>query len=99
MNTSLSVAFTEDGLMQMRVAGKLTGHAARRGLEILRSAAESGRWKLKFDLRETTSIDSLGLAIFNWIRKQNGNLKIAVVLPVQGVSDEELEYIRQSVPA
>ncbi|TET36524.1 MAG: hypothetical protein E3J72_08565 [Planctomycetota bacterium] len=97
MITSFSFAFTNDGRLKMRIAGKLTGCAARKGLDLLRSAAESGRRKINLDLRETTSVDSLGIAMFNWIRSQNGNLSVDILPPIKGVSEDELACIEQAV--
>ncbi|TET31364.1 MAG: hypothetical protein E3J72_22610 [Planctomycetota bacterium] len=93
MRTSFSIAFTNEGQLRMRVAGKLTGHAAREGLELLQTAARWGGNDIMLDLRETTSLDSLGIRIFHWIRRQNGNLKVEVIPPMLGVSDEELAVI------
>jgi ABC-type transporter Mla MlaB component len=77
----------------MQVAGKLAGHAARKGLAFLQEAIEAGRREIRLDLREITSIDSLGLAIFDWIRRQNGNLMVDVISPLRGVSEEQLDFI------
>ncbi|TET33819.1 MAG: hypothetical protein E3J72_15870 [Planctomycetota bacterium] len=93
MRTSFSIAYTDDGQLQMRITGKFTGHAAREGLEFLRSAIGPGRRDVKLDLRETTSIDSLGIEMFNWIRGQNGKLSVKVLPPIMGVSDDELKSI------
>ncbi|TET35788.1 MAG: hypothetical protein E3J72_09775 [Planctomycetota bacterium] len=96
MRTSFSIACMEDGRLQMRVSGKLTGHSAREGLALLKIAAEQGRRGIMLDLRETTSLDSLGIAMLDWIRKQNGNLNVDIAPPIRGVSEDELLYIAQS---
>jgi len=95
MRTSFSIAYADDGQLQMRITGKLTGHAAREGLEFLQTAVGlgNGRRDIRLDLRGTTSIDSLGIEMFNWIRGQNGNLNVRVLPPIMGVSDDELESI------
>ncbi|TET34468.1 MAG: hypothetical protein E3J72_14205 [Planctomycetota bacterium] len=93
MRTAFSIAFRDDGRLQIGVSGKLTGHAAREGLALLQLAVEQGRRKITLDLRETTSLDSLGIRIFDWIRNQNGNLNFNLIPPVKGVSDEELACI------
>ncbi|TET33470.1 MAG: hypothetical protein E3J72_16760 [Planctomycetota bacterium] len=96
MRTSFSIAFTDDGRFRLRISGKLTGHAAREGLELLKTAVDWGRKDILIDLRETTSVDSLGIGVFDWIRGQNGDLNVSVVPPVRGVSDEELASITRT---
>ncbi|TET33476.1 MAG: hypothetical protein E3J72_16790 [Planctomycetota bacterium] len=93
MRTAFSITFRDDGRLQIGVSGKLTGHAAREGLELLQMVVAEGKREILLDLRETTSLDSLGIGIFDWIRSQNGNLDFDVLLPVRGVSEDELEYI------
>ncbi|TET37469.1 MAG: hypothetical protein E3J72_05735 [Planctomycetota bacterium] len=93
MRTAFSIAYKDDGRLQIGVSGKLTGHAAREGLEFLKLAVEQGKREITLDLRETTSLDSLGIRIFDWIQNQNGNLSCDVLLPLMGVSDDELACI------
>ncbi|TET36843.1 MAG: hypothetical protein E3J72_07575 [Planctomycetota bacterium] len=96
MSTSFSIAFTDDGRLQVSVSGKLSGHAARKGLDLLRTAVDSGRRKICLDLSETVSIDSLGISIFDWIRSQNGSLNVNIQPPLRGVSDDEIEVISRA---
>ncbi|TET35816.1 MAG: hypothetical protein E3J72_09925 [Planctomycetota bacterium] len=96
MRTSFSIAFADGGQLQMRIAGKLTGHAAREGLALLKTVAEQGGKDILLDLRETTSLDSLGIGIFDWIRSRNGNLNVNILPPVLGMSEEELDLIAQA---
>ncbi|TET35325.1 MAG: hypothetical protein E3J72_11405 [Planctomycetota bacterium] len=96
MRTSFSIAYTSDGRLKMQIVGKLTGHAAREGLELLQTAAKWGGKGIMLDLRETTSLDSLGIGIFEWIHSQNGNLNVDVVPPIQGISDDELAIISRT---
>jgi hypothetical protein len=93
MNTSFAITFKENGLLQIKIAGKLVGHAAREGLGLLKLASKRGMKKIRLDLRETTSVDSLGIAIFDWIHAQNGNLKVSIQPPLKGVSNDELALI------
>ncbi|TET32594.1 MAG: hypothetical protein E3J72_19275 [Planctomycetota bacterium] len=93
MKTAISIAYGNDGRLQMGISGKLTGHVAREGLELLKLAVEKGKREISLDLRETTSLDSLGIKIFDWIRSRNGDLKVGIIPPIRGVSDEELASI------
>ncbi|MHC4660918.1 MAG: STAS domain-containing protein [Planctomycetota bacterium] len=88
MSTSFQIAFTDDGQMQMNIAGSLTGHIARKGFDFLRAAVETGHRKVKLDLRDITSIDSLGIAILDWVKGQNGSLNADILLPAAGTSSE-----------
>jgi len=96
MRSSFSLSVTEKGL-NLTVSGKLTGRVAREGLELLQSAVEHGDRKIMLDLRETTSIDTLGIRIFDWIRGQNGRLNVEVLPPMTGVNKDELASIASSV--
>ncbi|TET35865.1 MAG: hypothetical protein E3J72_10195 [Planctomycetota bacterium] len=93
MRTAFSIALRDDGRLQIGVSGKLTGHAAREGLALLQMVVAEGKREITLDMRKTTSLDSLGMGIFDWIRNQNGSLKCDVLPPVMGVSDEELACI------
>ncbi|TET32456.1 MAG: hypothetical protein E3J72_19530 [Planctomycetota bacterium] len=93
MKTSFAITFRENGQLQIKIAGKLVGHAAREGLDFIKLASSRGMKNIRLDLRETTSVDSLGFAIFDWIRQQNGNLKISIAPPLKGLTDDELSSI------
>jgi hypothetical protein len=93
MRTAFSIGLRDDGRLQIVVSGKLTGHAARKGLALLQMAVAEGKREITLDMRETTSLDSLGIGIFDWIRSQNGNLNCNVLPPLMGVSDDELAFI------
>ncbi|TET35850.1 MAG: hypothetical protein E3J72_10110 [Planctomycetota bacterium] len=93
MKKTFSFAYTDNGQLEMRVAGKFTGHTARDGLELLQAVVEEGGKEIVLDLRETTSVDSLGIRVFDWIREQNGSLSVDIIPPVKGVSDDELAHI------
>jgi hypothetical protein len=95
MSTEFSIAFTDEGRLEIRIAGRLTGHAARKGIAFLQTAVGAGLQEIKLDLGEITSIDSLGATVFDWIRRQNGNLIVDVVSPFRGVSEEQLDFIKQ----
>ncbi|TET31450.1 MAG: hypothetical protein E3J72_22300 [Planctomycetota bacterium] len=95
MRTTFSIAYADNGKLRMRVSGKLTGHSAREGLELLKTAAMQGKREIVLDLRKTTSLDSLGFAMFDWIREQNGNLNVSIIPPVLGIGEEELAIITQ----
>ncbi|MHC4663264.1 MAG: STAS domain-containing protein [Planctomycetota bacterium] len=97
MSTSFAIAFTDDGRLSVRMSGKLTGHVAREGLDFLKAAVELGKQEIKLDLREVTSLDSIGVSIFNWILSRNGTLKVDVAPPLAGVSDDELEPITRII--
>jgi ABC-type transporter Mla MlaB component len=96
MRTSFSITFANGGQLQMRIAGKLTGYAAREGLAFLKTAVKQGGKDILLDLREITSLDSLGLGIFDWIRSQNGNMNVDILPPVLGINEEELTFIAQT---
>jgi len=71
MSTALSITFTDDGLLQMQITGKFTGHIARKGFEILRGEIEQGMRNIKLDLTETTSIDSIGAEILRLLHAED----------------------------
>jgi anti-anti-sigma regulatory factor len=96
MRTSFSITYTGCGQSQVRIVGNLNGHVARNGLTLLQSAIEAGSREIKLDLKEMISIDSLGIAIFNWLQSRNGNLKVDIVLPILGISENQLAYIAQA---
>jgi hypothetical protein len=96
MRSSISLSVTGKGL-NLRVSGKLIGRIAREGLELLQTVVEHGDRKITLDLRETTSLDSLGIRMFDWIRGQNGRLDVEVLAPVTGINDEELASISSAV--
>jgi hypothetical protein len=93
MSTEFAIAFTDEGRLEIRIAGRLTGHVARKGLVFLQTAVGAGLQEIKLDLGEITSIDSLGATIFNWIKEQNGGLSVDVVTPVRDLSGDRLAHI------
>jgi anti-anti-sigma regulatory factor len=96
MSAIFSITYTGHGQFQVRIVGNLSGHVARNGLALLQSAVEAGNREIKLDLEEMTSVDSLGIAIFNWLQSRNGNLKVDIALPIIGVSEDQLAYIAQA---
>ncbi|TET31476.1 MAG: hypothetical protein E3J72_22440 [Planctomycetota bacterium] len=94
MSATFTVDFRDDGSLLVRMAGKLRGHAAREGLMFLKNALEAGQRKVRLDLRQITSIDSIGRTVFNWIRGQNGS--IDVLQPVMDFESDELAAISLS---
>ncbi|TET31604.1 MAG: hypothetical protein E3J72_22075 [Planctomycetota bacterium] len=93
MSTFISMTFTEGGELRMRMSGRLTGHVAREGLSLLKRAVELGKQKIKLDLQDVTSFDSIGTSILDWISKQNGNLNIDVIPPIRKIGKDELAPI------
>jgi len=79
MNTEVTLKYQTNGDVRMKVSGKLIGHKARNGLDLLKSVVEQGHRDIVLDLSECTSTDSLGDAIFDWIRNQNGSLNVNVI--------------------
>jgi len=97
MKTSFSIACSNNGQVKVRIKGKLVGHVAREGLELLQTIVENGDRKITLDLREMTSLDTLGIKMFDWIRGQNGRLNVDVFPPIMGVNDDDLVSIASSV--
>ncbi|TET31591.1 MAG: hypothetical protein E3J72_22010 [Planctomycetota bacterium] len=81
----------------MRLSGKLTGSFARESLLLLKGAVELGKQSIELDLREVTSIDSIGSSILNWIYGQNGNLGVDILQPVPGIGENEFPPIARIV--
>ncbi|TET38293.1 MAG: hypothetical protein E3J72_03520 [Planctomycetota bacterium] len=79
MNTAVTFEYQTNGSVKMKVTGKLIGHKARNGLDLLKSVVEQGHRDIILDLRECTSTDSLGDAILEWIHTQNGSLSVNVM--------------------
>ncbi|TET39251.1 MAG: hypothetical protein E3J72_00990 [Planctomycetota bacterium] len=90
----MKVAFTlfcyENGKLRLQVAGKFTGHTARRILELLQSAVEFQSREIMLDLRKITSIDSIGVTVLDWVKCQNGNLSVDIFPPVRSLGVEWL---------
>ncbi len=77
----------------MNVTGKLVGHTARGGLVFLRAITESGIRNITFDLRNVTSIDSIGIAILNHICGQSERLNVSFQPPIRDSYADELVSI------
>ncbi|MHC4660925.1 MAG: STAS domain-containing protein [Planctomycetota bacterium] len=92
-HTQFQIAFLENGRLLIQLRGKLTGHAARKGLDILQLVVRSGWRQISLDLHEISSVDSLGLAIFDWIRGQNGSLDISITPPMLDMKYERLKPV------
>jgi len=96
MSAKFTMAFNDDGSLTVRMAGKLRGHAAREGLEFLRHALELNQRNIRLDLRDITSVDSIGKTIFNWIRGRNGNRRIDMIQPAPDFESDRLASITPS---
>jgi ABC-type transporter Mla MlaB component len=90
---SYTISFGEKGSLQIKISGKLAGHAARDVMEFIKFVVERGVKNIRLDLRQTTSVDSLGIAVFDWIHTQNASVKVSVLPPLKGVTDDELALI------
>jgi anti-anti-sigma regulatory factor len=74
--------YPENGLIQLRIVGKLTGFTARGGLSLLRAVFEQGKRGIMIDLRDVTSVDSIGVSILNFLHNQAGKLNVQYLPPV-----------------
>ncbi|MHC4660768.1 MAG: hypothetical protein ACYS8W_03680 [Planctomycetota bacterium] len=88
MKTAVTLEYMLTGPVKMKIAGKLIGHKARNGLELLKTVVGQGHKNIVLDLSQCTSTDSLGEAIFDWIRSQNGGLSVDILHPILGGTTE-----------
>ncbi|TET33038.1 MAG: hypothetical protein E3J72_17810 [Planctomycetota bacterium] len=79
--THFSISFTDDGRLNIGIAGDLTGSRARKILDIVETAVESDRWKVRAELDDLISLDSLGSRVIEWIREKGGEVNQAVISP------------------
>ncbi|TET35310.1 MAG: hypothetical protein E3J72_11330 [Planctomycetota bacterium] len=86
MKEKISITI-ENQAVKLHIAGRLTGHVARNCFAILRRLIESYP-SVFLDLNDCTSVDSVGVTLFEWIREQNGNVKI--VPPFPSLDDSQL---------
>jgi anti-anti-sigma factor len=94
----MSIEFQDNGRFLLRLSGNLTGHAARKSLEILQTAIDQGRRNTCLDLRNVTSIDSLGLTILDWIYHWHENAEVNILLPAMGM-DYDYFFTSLSLPS
>jgi len=80
----------QDRKITLRVSGKLRGHAALNCFSALRETVLQEKLPVIFDLRECTSIDSIGVAILKWIRTTNGNSNVKILKPKMNLNEKDL---------
>jgi hypothetical protein len=93
MSASFTIVFEDDGSLLVRMAGKIRGCAARKGLVMLSDMLEPGLRSVRLDTRDITSIDSIGIAVCNWVRNRNANSDTGFIQPSAGFASERLASI------
>ncbi|MHC4661999.1 MAG: STAS domain-containing protein [Planctomycetota bacterium] len=74
-----------NGALKFSITGKFAGHAALNCLEFLKQATVRRNTHIILDLRECTSMDSLGIGVIDWIKDQNGQIQVEVLEPFFGL--------------
>ena len=92
MSTEISILMKNQAV-ELQVAGKLIGHVARNCFTFLRQLAEQ-KYSIVLDLHDCTSVDSVGVTIFDWLRRENGSVDVKVIQPVLSFCDEEFTGVK-----
>ncbi|TET31470.1 MAG: hypothetical protein E3J72_22410 [Planctomycetota bacterium] len=92
MSTEISILMKNQAV-ELQVAGKLIGHVARNCFTFLRQLAEQ-KYSIVLDLHDCTSVDSVGVTIFDWLRRENGSVDVKVIPPLLSFCDEEFTGVK-----
>ncbi|TET32667.1 MAG: hypothetical protein E3J72_19050 [Planctomycetota bacterium] len=80
--------------IELKFSGKLTGHMALNCFSMLRDLARKKEWPIVLDLRECTSIDSIGVTILEWVRTQNGRLNVQILHPALDLGEKDFVSVK-----
>jgi len=94
MSSELSISMKNQAV-KLYVAGKLVGHVARNCFSFLRQLAGQ-KYSIVLDLSDCTSVDSVGMTIFDWIQTVNGSVDVKVIPPILECFDRNIIGVKFS---
>ncbi|TET35728.1 MAG: hypothetical protein E3J72_10230, partial [Planctomycetota bacterium] len=75
--------------IELRFTGKLRGYTALNCFSVLRELVGREKIPIALDLRECTSLDSIGVAILEWISTQGPHRNVKILRPALDLGETD----------